>query len=86
MPAPMEGQDSARGILAVNPYAEGSHEWHAWGLGFEWAGQKFHPYNSAESLVAACMGFDVADFSTTEVAEIVAAWLLAEDTYRKGWR
>ena len=33
----IDGQDAARGILAVNPEAEGSDEWHAWALGYDYA-------------------------------------------------
>lgn len=99
-PEPIEGQDAARGILAVNPEPEGSDIWHAWGLGFEYAEQTGGVYDSPLSgewadcptphaivaKVMRLMGFETSDCEEGQDAEIADAFELGYATYVAGWR
>lgn len=99
-PEPIEGQDAARGILAVNPEPEGSDIWHAWGLGFEYAEQTGGVYDSPLSgewadcptphaivaKVMRLMGFETSDCEEGQDTEIADAFELGYATYVAGWR
>ena len=93
----VEGQDRARGILAVNPHAEGSEEWHAWALGYdyakatggvhenplsgEWADQMTPQQLHAQLTVI--RGYELGDAAFDEVDD---AFELGYVTYVAGWR
>ncbi len=96
------GQDHARGILAVNPYAEGSHEWHAWGLGYDYGERTEGALdqwsilsgewadsptpNSVVQNVAKLQGLEPDDFYSDEFDDICEAYENGYDAYAKGWR
>ena len=98
------GQDDARDILAVNPYwdTEGSFEWHAWGLGYDYGvrtGGTLDPWRvlsgewadsptpwSVEGEVAELSGFERDDLDPEDTEGICEAFEHGYDAYAKGWR
>lgn len=94
----IEGQDRARGILAVNPYPEGSLEWHAWGLGFDYSKATGGIYGdtplsgewadqptpaTVSRTVESIVGFEL-DFE--DVDYVAEAYELGYATWLAGWR
>jgi hypothetical protein len=96
-PDPAYGQDEARGILAVNPYEEGTGEWHAWGFGYghavatqgaydaplsgEWAGMV--SLSELCRRIGTALGLELDDDDTEWVAE---AFEHGYEAWQAGWR
>jgi hypothetical protein len=93
----VEGQDPARGILAVNPHGAGTEEGEAWALGYDYAVATEGVYESplsgewSDQLTPAGMharlserlGYELGDAAFDEVDD---AFELGYVTYVSGWR
>lgn len=93
----VDGQDAARGILAVNPKPEGSEEWHAWALGYDYAISTTGDYENPLSgewadqmtphqlhaQLSAQLGYELGDAAYDEVDD---AFELGYLTWVAGWR
>lgn len=96
----VEGQDAARGILAVNPEEEGSNEWHAWALGYdnaihtngcydeplsgEWAGQMTP--RALHRLISQQLDMDAEELDVDMLDAVDEAFELGYATWQGGWR
>lgn len=96
-PLEVEGQDPARGILAVNPEEEGSPEWHAWALGYAYAERSGGAYDaplsgewanmpSVDAVLAQVEELADVELEVDAFDSVETAYELGYATYREGWR